>query len=151
MFTKFPAFEKLYSTSFRIEKHRINRCSCVFFFPHPCPHSTSGCDPRIADNTFEEEGREKYSRLALSSGAPVIANKAERVGGNVAAYRSGPALARYTDDTANNRARGRGTNNGAEQCIYFNNRTIRRGRLSVTLRTRHRPFTLSRSRANHSK
>lgn len=35
-------------------------------------------------------------------------------------------VARYADDTANNRAR-RGRTM-AEQCIYFNNRTIRRGR-----------------------
>lgn len=132
-----------------------------FFFIHPCvpipPVVGDERSTRIADNIFEEEGREKYSRLALSSGPAIANNKAERVGGNVAAYRWAllSLVTRTTLQIIERGRRGRGgTNNGAEQCIYFNNRTIRRGRLSVTLRNAPQavhPLSRSSARTTRNK
>lgn len=133
----------------------------MLFFIHPCvpipPVVGDERSTRIADNIFEEEGREKYSRLALSSGPAIANNKAERVGGNVAAYRWAllSLVTRTTLQIIERGRRGRGgTNNGAEQCIYFNNRTIRRGRLSVTLRNAPQavhPLSRSSARTTRNK
>lgn len=145
-------FERLHQFAPSLSLVRSAPFSPGAFQSHPTPpHPSSGGGSsgerseraRIAGNIFEaSRGREKYSKLALSS-RPAIGQQSRACWGNVAAY-LGPVWSPVTRTTLQIIERG-----GVEQ--WPNNvfiLTIERSAavvLSVTLR-RHRPFTLSSSK-----